>query len=68
MAIVNPLAVYKERDLVMRPFLPAIMHRGFLVFHPSRSGDPLIARFAASLKDVIKNDLGANLGGPFDLS
>ncbi|HCR96357.1 MULTISPECIES: LysR substrate-binding domain-containing protein [Halomonas] len=66
-AIVNPLAAYKERGLVMRPFMPAIMHRSFLIFHPSRSNDPLIVRFAASIRDVIKNDLGANLDGSLNL-
>lgn len=58
-AIVNPLAAfeYKANDVITRPFLPAIKHRGFLVFHPGRQDDRIIALFSAALSDIVKRDL-----------
>ncbi|SEO35580.1 DNA-binding transcriptional regulator, LysR family [Paracoccus alcaliphilus] len=58
-AIVNPLAAfeYKASDVITRPFLPAIKHRGFLVFHPGRQDDRIIALFSAALSDIVKRDL-----------
>lgn len=60
-AVVNPLAAldYRHTEIVTRPFLPSIMHYGYLIFQKGRRSDRLITSFIDILKTSLQDDLKA---------
>ncbi|WP_299847905.1 LysR substrate-binding domain-containing protein [uncultured Paracoccus sp.] len=63
-AIVNPIAALEHRgkNIVTRPFHPAVKHHGYLVYRPDRQDDRMILRLSALLKTIIERELEVLLG------
>ncbi|WP_265975549.1 LysR substrate-binding domain-containing protein [Brucella intermedia] len=57
-AVVNPFAAldYRQTEITVRPFLPAIKHSGYLLYPRGKPDNRLISSFVSTLKLTASDD------------